>query len=264
MEKSAASEMYGWIVLNSDGRGCRIYTENNYRSRRLEADVSLSCSRRRRGGYSVSIPVLKQSVYITVNAPKLRSYFAVLILVTVLEPSSGSPLGCPDLSGHYRFFGTWEYQNTEGAKPEAKAAYNAANPEPRLDRFALGLYTGNFTDPSVAALRQDLATDVLEIDVTGDSIPRWVGEPAPKLPARVSMTCNGSEWLLERITRAGGENTVSKEHERILLWVDSNGDLLAKGHSDLTKGWIFKKKISSDWLARFRRTNEIRNIDGGR
>ena len=62
--------------------------------------------------------------------------------------------------------------------------------------------------------------------------------------------------VLERITRAGGENTVSKEHERILLRVDSTGDLLAKGHSDLTNGWIFKKKISSDWLARFRRTNE--------
>ena len=206
--------------------------------------------------YSDSMPVMREAVYFTVSALKLRSYFAALIFVTVLKPSSGSPVGCPDLSGHYGFLGTWEYRSSEGAKPESIAAYNAANPEPRLDRFALGLYTGNFTDPSVAALRQDLATDVLEIDVTGDSTPRWVGESAPKLPAHVSMTCNGSEWLLERITRGGGESTLSKEHERILLRVDSNGDLLAKGHSDLTKGWIFKKKISSDWLARFRRTNE--------
>ncbi len=186
----------------------------------------------------------------------LRIYIAVLILAIALASTFASARDCSDLSGHYRFFGIWEHRSFEGGNPESIAAYIAANPEPRLDRFALGIYTREVRNPRVAVLRQDLVTGIVEVDITGDLKQPKVEDSAPKLPASIPLVCNGSEWRLERVATGGGENTPSKEREQIVLRVEPNGDLLVKGHTDMTSGWIFKTKISSDWLARFQRIDE--------
>ena len=191
-----------------------------------------------------------------VSDPILRAYLAVLILFAAIGGAAGAESECPDLSGHYTFFGTWEHRSFEGGKPESIAAFTATNPKPRLDRFALGIMAGQVTNPRVAILRHDLATGVVEIDIIGDSERLKLEPSAPDLPAHLPLTCSGSYWLRDLTTSAGGENVPSENHEQIALRVESNGDLLAKGHSDVFIGWIFKTKISSDWLARFRRSNE--------
>jgi len=190
------------------------------------------------------------------GAPMVRAYLAALIFFAAIGAASGTERGCPDLSGHYTFFGTWEHRSFEGGKPESIAAFTAANPKPRLDRFALGMMASQVTNPRVAILRHDLATGVVEIDIIGDSARPKLESSAPDLPAHLPLTCSASDWLWDLTTSGGGENVPSENHEQIALRVESNGDLLAKGHSDTLTGWIFKTKVSSDWLARFRRSNK--------
>ncbi|WP_207116425.1 hypothetical protein [Halomonas sp. YLGW01] len=186
----------------------------------------------------------------------IRPCVAVSMLVMTLSPASGAENGCPDLSGDYGFFGTWEQQSFEGGQSESIAAYIAAHPEPRLDRSAFAIFARDVVNPRIAVLRHDLATGDVELDVIGDAVrPR--GEiSGPLLPVSLPMICNGAEWVRERVASGGGENTLSEQREWILLWVESNGDLLAQGHSETTMGWIFKRRILSDWLARFRRTDQ--------
>ena len=103
------------------------------------------------------------------SVPMLRAYLAVLILFVAIGGASGAEFDCPDLSGRYTFFGTWEHRSFEGGKPESIAAFTAINPQPQLDRFALGIMASQVTNPRVAILRHDLATGVVEIDIIGDS-----------------------------------------------------------------------------------------------
>jgi hypothetical protein len=191
-----------------------------------------------------------------VSAPMLRRHFAVSVLVAAIGSASGSGQGCPDLSGHYTFFGTWEHRTFEGGNAESIAAFTAANPEPRLDRFALGMYAREIMSARFAVLRHDLGTGIVEIDVIGDSGRLKLEGSAPKLPVNLPLACSGSAWLRDRAATGGGENVRSEERERIVLRVDPSGDLLAKGRNETTVGWILKTRSSWDWVARFRRIDK--------
>lgn len=185
-----------------------------------------------------------------------RYYLAIVVFLAALPPAYGFEGNCKDLSGHYAFFGAWERQSFEGGKPDSIAAFTAANPEPRLDRFALGFYARELINPVVAMLRHDTANGVIELDALADSERLALDVTERKLPVKLALVCDGSGWGRDVAASGGGENTPSTIHKRIVLWVDSNGDLLAQGHSDISSGWIFKTRSSSDWLARFRRTED--------
>lgn len=190
------------------------------------------------------------------DAAMLRSCLAALVLLTAPASASEIDHGCGDLSGQYLLSGTWVLRSFEGVKPESIAAFAAADPSPRLDRFAFGILASQIVNPRVAILRHNPATGIVEIDIVGDSVQPKPEPSAPDLPVRLSLKCSGTDWLREHTTSGGGENVPSRRHEKIALRVEPNGDLVAEGHSDTTTGWIFKSKSVSDWLARFQRTIE--------
>lgn len=101
---------------------------------------------------------------------------------------------CADLSGRYAFWGTWEQLTIEGAEPKSAAAFKAANPRPRLDRYGFSFVAGQIVQPEIAVLQQDGAA--ISVDVLGKGVDARSLDNPVKLPTRIALRCEQGAWLV--------------------------------------------------------------------
>lgn len=188
-----------------------------------------------------------------------RLHFISLLVIAancVAQDAVQSASGCPDLTGRYKFSGSWYQHEIEGRDTRSLSRYKANLPKPDLAMFAFAVNAYHLVNPRFGVIRHSIETGNVLLNIEAEAADEKKAVFAPKLPVEIHIRCIGTAWQLDYSAAGGGENVPTVTKRQILLWTNENGDLLAKGYHELIKGLVFKDKTVETWVALFKRDEE--------
>lgn len=180
-------------------------------------------------------------------------FLGVLLLIAVSASASTLKKACPDLSGSYAFDGQWEKFVADGPNSESIRKSVTETP-PRFDERALSIVARSVIGPQLVALKHNIATGLLTVDVSGAGVDQqWKQYGKLVLPVELSLVCKDGRLLREEVSHGSDGFASTELRDQIFVTLDTDGYLHAEGERLVTSGLIFKKKLEMRWVAKFKK-----------